>query len=84
MIPKGLKVGETFNVGGSTYKVVEVIGENYSSIRVGETSPFAPIAEPKVEEDYNSMPYAQLKKICAKKRLDAKGSKEELIARLEG
>ena len=33
--------------------------------------------------DYLSMQYAQLKKLCAERGLDAKGSKADLIARLE-
>ena len=33
--------------------------------------------------DYMSMPYAALKKMCAEKGLDAKGSKADLIARLD-
>lgn len=91
MIPKGLKVGDTFQMGSFTYKVTEVLGENYNSVRVGETSPKALVVdEPKKEEvkeaveaDYLSMPYAQLKKLCADRGLDAKGSKADLIARLE-
>lgn len=81
MIPKGLKVGDTFEDNG-TYKVTKVVGDNYESIRVGETLPEMPFADNK--EDYDSMPYASLKKLCAEKGLDAKGSKSELIARLEG
>jgi hypothetical protein len=89
MIPKGLKVGQTFKDGIYTYKVTQVIGENYVSERVGETSPSAPVEEPKediedVKEDYESLPYAQLKKLCADRGLDASGKKAELIARLEG
>lgn len=85
-IPKGLKVGETFTDGGYTYKVTKVIGDNYESEWVGETSPKLTFAEVKeeVKEDYSSIPYAQLKKMCAEKGLDATGSKADLIARLEG
>ena len=88
MIPKGLKVGDTFNDFGLTYRVTKVVGDNYESVWVGATPPSAPvIADVKEEvkdEDYLSMPYAQLKKLCADRGLDAKGSKADLIARLEG
>ena len=89
MIPKGLKVGDTFQMGMFTYKVTEVLGENYNSVRVGATSPEPLVEKPKeevkeeVKEDYLSMPYAQLKKLCADRGLDAKGSKADLIARLD-
>ena len=89
MIPKGLKVGDTFNDFGLTYRVTKVVGENYQSERVGATPPVAIVEQPNTSEDnvddnYLSMPYAQLKKMCAEKGLDAKGSKSDLIARLEG
>lgn len=88
MIPKGLKVGDTFVDYGMTYKVTKVVGENYESEWVGATSPRPLVVEqPKkeeVKEDYYSMQYAQLKKLCAERGLDAKGSKNDLIARLEG
>jgi hypothetical protein len=77
MIPKGLKVGDTFEDFGNTYKVTKVVGDNYESERVG-------ISSPVTLSNYSDTPYAQLKKLCAEKGLDAKGSKEELIARLEG
>lgn len=79
MIPKGLKVGDTFEDFGNTYKVTKVVGENYESERVGKSSPVT-----LKKDNYSDMPYAQLKKLCADKGLSAKGSKEELIARLEG
>lgn len=88
MIPMGLKVGDTFEDGGSTYKVLEVTGDNYVSARVGETSPLTPVVEPKEEVvekiDYEALPYAQLKKLCADRGIDATGKKSDLIARLEG
>lgn len=98
MIPKGLKVGDTFDDNG-IYRVTKVVGENYESVWVGETSPKAPVVnnlqkaveKPKeeitsndVDSDYLSMPYAQLKKLCADRGLDATGKKADLIARLEG
>ena len=88
MIPKGLKVGDTFVDEGMTYKVTKVVGENYESTWVGATSPTAPVftesdVKTEDEDDYQSMPYAQLKKLCADRGLDAKGSKSDLIARLE-
>lgn len=86
MIPKGLQVGDTFDDYGRTYKVTKVVGENYESIWVGATSPKAPVDEPKEEttESFDDMPYAQLKKLCAEKGLDATGKKDDLIARLKG
>lgn len=87
MIPKGLKVGDTFKDGILTYKVLKVIGENYES-QVVEDKPvgfsIANNLKEETKEDYSTMPYAQLKKVCAEKGLSAKGSREELIARLEG
>jgi hypothetical protein len=87
MITKGLKVGDTFEDGGMTYKVTKVVGENYESVWTGAISSKRLVVEqPKeeVETDLSSIPYAQLKKMCADRGLDAKGSKEDLIARLEG
>ena len=91
MITKGLKVGDTFNDGGMTYKVTKVVGENYESVWTGAISSNTLFVEqPKqevkqeVKTDLSSIPYAQLKKMCADRGLDAKGSKEDLIARLEG
>ena len=97
MIPKGLKVGDTFLEGKLVYKVTEVIGDRYRAEWTGATSSAAPVneqpKETKKEEakkevkeekpDYMSMPYAALKKMCAEKGLDAKGSKADLIARLD-
>ena len=88
MIPKGLKVGDTFVDDGRTYKVVKVVGENYESEWVGETSPKPLVADNSEitpdDVNYEEFPYATLKKLCAEKGLDAKGSKADLVARLEG
>ena len=91
MIPKGLKVGDTFNDGGLIYKVLKVVGDNYESAWTGEISSKALFVEQPKQEvkqetktDLSSIPYAQLKKMCAEKGLDATGSKVDLIARLEG
>ena len=88
MIPKGLKVGDTFVDYGRTYKVTKVVGENYESVWVGETSPKSLVVEqPKITSDdvnYDDLPYAQLKKLCAEKGLDATGKKDDLVARLKG
>ena len=93
MIPKGLKVGDTFDDGGNTYKVLKVDGERYESalVKTGPVEFFRSTKEvvkeevkEEVAEDLNSVPYAQLKKMCAEKGLDATGSKVDLIARLEG
>lgn len=92
-IPKGLKIGDTFDDGGMTYKVTGLAGDRYISTWTGAISSKELFAEqPKaVEEtakeekiDYLSTPYAQLKKMCADRGLDATGKKEDLIARLEG
>ena len=83
MAPKGLKVGDIFTEEGMTFKVTKVVGENYESVWVGETSPKTLVVE-QPKEDFASMPYAQLKKVCAERGLDATGKKEDLIARLEG
>ena len=95
MAPDGLKVGDRFLEGNLIYEVTKVVnGEyRYESRWTGETSSDGIIpktnvkkAEPKKEEkpDYASMNYAQLKKLCAEKGLDATGKKDELVARLEG
>lgn len=86
MIPKGLKVGDTFIDDGRTYKVLKVVGENYESAWVGATPPKTLVADNSESDDvdYEDYPYATLKKMCAEKGLDAKGSKADLIARLEG
>ena len=84
MIPKGLKVGDTIDDFGRTYRVTKVVGENYESEWVGATPPKAPVVEKPKTDDYETMQYAQLKKLCAERGLDATGKKEDLIARLEG
>lgn len=90
MIPQNLKVGDTFKDGSYTYKVTKVFENNrYESEMVEDKKPLI-FSETKeevkadVESDLSSIPYAQLKKICAEKGLDATGSKTDLIARLEG
>lgn len=87
MIPKGMKVGDTFEDGGVMHKVLEVVGENYVSQVIDKPRVFSIVEEKKEEvvedDDYLNMPYAQLKKLCADRGLDAKGSKADLIARLE-
>ena len=84
MIPKGLKVGDMYTVEGMTYRVTKVIGENYESVWVGNTPPKPFVADTEEKPDLMSMQYATLKKMCAEKGLDARGTKAELIARLEG
>ena len=80
MIPKGMKVGDTFVDGGVTHEVLEVVGQNYIS-KVVEDAPTITFDS---TEDYESMQYAQLKKLCAERGLDATGKKADLVARLEG
>ena len=81
-----LKVGDTFEEGGVLHKV---IGQNDSGLICqvidGEIVK-ATKEEPQEEEvsDYAELPYAQLKKLCADRGLDATGKKSDLIARLEG
>jgi len=88
MIPKGLKVGDTYLEDKLVYKVTRVVSEGiYEATWTGKIQSEPLSAEqPKeeVKEDYMSMQYAQLKKLCADRGLDAKGTKAELIARLEG
>ena len=94
MIPEGLKVGETYLEGELVYRVVRVLDDGrYEGQWTGATP-----SQPSVENlqksvakeitegnvDYYEMPYAQLKKLCAERGLDATGKKDELIARLEG
>ena len=85
MIPKGMKVGDTFEDGGVLHKVLEVVGENYISQVIDGEIPVKVVEEVKEDKvDYESMAYAQLKKLCAERGLEAKGTKADLIARLEG
>lgn len=96
MIPKGLKVGETYLEDKLVYKVTKVLGDGrYEGTWTGEIqSEPSTVEKPKKKEevkkeeviekvDYLSLPYAQLKKLCADRGLDAKGSKADLIARLD-
>jgi len=91
MIPKNLKVGDTFKDGRFTYRVKNVLDngmyesemvEDIKELKFTEVKEKVVIKEEMV--DYRSMPYAQLKKMCAEKGLDATGSKVDLVARLEG
>lgn len=94
MIPKGLKVGDTFEDGGVQHKVLAVVGEDYISqviegsigFSLAKEEPQEEVVEEVVEstDDYTELPYAQLKKLCADRGLDATGKKTDLIARLEG
>ena len=81
MIPKGMKVGDTFEDGGVMHEVTAIVNGNYESRVIGGSI----IKDVKVaEDDYNSLPYAQLKKLCAERGLNAIGTKADLVARLEG
>ena len=89
MIPKGLKVGDTFVDDGLTYQVTKIVDVGYESRLVENAPKLAPQEEApqevaEEESDYLSLPYAQLKKLCADRGLDATGKKSDLIARLEG
>ena len=91
--PEGLKVGDTYLEGNLVYEVTKVGGQyRYEAKWTGETSsaklpvkePVKEVKEEKAEAvDYSAMAYADLKKLCASKGIDAKGSKSDLIARLE-
>ena len=93
MIPKGLKVGETYLECNLVYEVTKVLddgryegkwtGEIQSEPSKSTKAVVKSEVKEEVKEDYLSLPYAQLKKLCADRGLDAKGSKAELIARLE-
>ena len=87
-----LKIGDTFEDGGVLHKV---IGQNDSGlicqvidgdiVKPKEEAVEEVVDEPKQEEDeLDTMLYSQLKKLCAEKGLDAKGSKADLIERLRG
>lgn len=85
-----LKIGDTFEDGGVLHKV---IGQNDSGLicQVIDGAIVKPkeevveeVKEVVAEEDYESMLYSQLKKLCAEKGLDARGSKADLIERLRG
>jgi len=91
MTTKELKVGDIILEGKLVYRVTKVVGDKAEAEWTGETSSASSeITEANVETettdevDYSSLQYAQLKKMCAEKGLDAKGSKADLIARLEG
>lgn len=82
-----LKIGDTFEDGGVLHKV---IGQNDSGlicqvIDGAIVKPKEEVVEEVVEsmDDYTELPYAQLKKLCADRGLDATGKKTDLIARLE-
>ena len=97
MAPDGLKVGDKFLEGNLIYEVTKVVNGDYryearwtgeisSDGLLPKTNVKKAVKEEVKEEkpDYQAMQYAQLKKICAEKGLDATGKKEELVARLEG
>lgn len=84
------KVGDVFEENGYKFKVVGIVGAYYSCERVWDSTP-SPAVLPKErlvvgeeKPDYESMQYAQLKKLCAERGLNATGRKDELVARLEG
>lgn len=85
MIPNGLKVGDTYLEDKLVYRVTKVVSEGiYEATWTGEIQSEPLLAEqPKEEPDYISMQYAQLKKLCAERGLDARGTKADLVARLE-
>jgi len=85
MIPKGLKVGDTYLEDKLVYKVTKVVSDGiYEATWTGAIQSEPLPAEQPEAINYMSMQYAQLKKMCAEKGIDARGTKAELIARLEG
>lgn len=70
MIPKNLKVGDTFTDGGFTYEVDEIVAMGYNSHRVDK-----PVKAPEIKEEVeegsgysktqiNRMPNSELEKVC--------------------
>ena len=51
MIPKGLKVGDTFTQGTAVFEVTGIDGEDYFCKRVGATPSFAEVDRPKKSVD---------------------------------
>ena len=90
MIPKGLTVGETYLEGNLVHKITKVVdGELgiYEGTWTGEILSEPSVEQPEITDDsvnYEELPYAQLKKLCAEKGINAVGSKADLVARLEG
>ena len=89
MAPDGLKVGDKFLEGNMVYEVTKVVDNGiyrYESKWTGEFSSTAPVVkQPETtESNYAELQYAQLKKLCAERGLNAVGSKADLVARLEG
>lgn len=83
-----LNIGDTFEDGGVLHKVIGINDSGVISQVIDGDIVKATKEEVKevVEEtsDYAELPYAQLKKLCADRGLDATGKKSDLIARLEG
>ena len=83
-----LKIGDTFEDGGVLHKVIGINDSGVISqvidgdiVKATKEEVKEEVAE---ETDYAELPYAQLKKLCADRGLDATGKKSDLIARLEG
>lgn len=80
MIPRNLKVGDTFVDGGLTYRVTKVLNPPYlyesAVVEKGEKPEPIKVEEPKVEEvdktytktEINRMPNVKLEELC--KELD--------------
>ena len=84
-----LNIGDTFEDGGVLHKVIGINDSGVISQVIDGDIVKATKEEVKEEvaeetSDYAELPYAQLKKLCADRGLDATGKKSDLIARLEG
>lgn len=86
-----MKIGDTFTDGNrkfecigfaSGYPVSKFIGFTKEDVKPEDTKEEI-TAEP-VKDGYEDMQYSELKKLCAKKGISAKGSKQDLIDRLRG
>lgn len=90
-----MKIGEIFTDGNRQFEVVGFASGYPVSKFIGFTDEEVNAevkpeeikeeitAEP-VKDDYDEMQYSQLKQLCAKKGISAKGSKQDLIDRLRG
>jgi hypothetical protein len=76
MIPKNLKVGDTFTDGGFTYVVDEIVSVGYNSHRIEKPVKIPEIKEEVKEEpgytktQVNRLPNAELEKLCEKLGLE--------------
>lgn len=99
MIPNNLKVGDLFTMDGHTFKVLGRDYEGrYTSQRVADATPsvekitkaYVKVEEIKSEEitkadvNYDEMPIKDLQELCKKRGLAIRGTKADIIKRLQG